>query len=87
MRFVGKRAVVTGGASGIGKATALRLANDGADVWIGDIDEAGLRDVAAMGSGRIQALRCDVTQPQDIEALVSAADDDGGIDWALCRGG
>ena len=41
MRFAGKRAVVTGGASGIGQATALRLVREGAEVLIGDIDEAG----------------------------------------------
>ena len=83
MRFEGKKAVVTGGASGIGKATALRLARDGAEVWIGDVDDAGLRDVAAASSD-IHTMHCDVTQPGDIEALVAAAEEAGGIDY-LCN--
>ncbi|MEG3087889.1 SDR family NAD(P)-dependent oxidoreductase [Sphingomonas sp. PB4P5] len=74
MRFQGKRAVVTGGASGIGKATALRLVSEGAEVWIGDIDEAGARDMAETSNGRIHFLRTDVTQAADIEALMTAAD-------------
>ena len=43
----GKRAVVTGGAKGIGAATAARLAEAGADVVVADIDEAGAKEVAA----------------------------------------
>ena len=43
MRFQGKRAVVTGGASGIGRATALRLAEEGAEVLIGDLERRGRR--------------------------------------------
>ena len=39
--------VVTGGASGIGKATAFLIASEGGHVMIGDIDEAGVRAVAA----------------------------------------
>lgn len=80
MRFSGKRAVVTGGASGIGRATALRLADEGATVIIGDIDEAGGRDLADTSNGRIAFQRTDVLQAGDIEALMQAADDAGGLD-------
>jgi NAD(P)-dependent dehydrogenase (short-subunit alcohol dehydrogenase family) len=80
MRFTGKRAVVTGGASGIGRATALRLAEEGAEVLIGDIDERGGRELAETSNGRITFRRCDVTQAEDIEALVTAADAAGGLD-------
>ncbi len=80
MRFTGKRAVVTGGASGIGRATALRLAEEGAAVIVGDIDEAGARDLAETSNGRITFQRCDVTDAGDIEELVTAADEAGGLD-------
>ena len=80
MRFSGKRAVVTGGASGIGRATALRLVDEGAEVWIGDIDEAGGREIAETSNGRIHFLRTDVTVTEDIAALMAAADAAGGLD-------
>ncbi|TPG19939.1 SDR family oxidoreductase [Sphingomonas koreensis] len=80
MRFSGKRAIVTGGASGIGRATALRLAEEGAAVLIGDIDEAGGRDLADTSNGRITFQRTDVTDAADIEALIAAADAAGGLD-------
>ncbi|QNE31531.1 SDR family oxidoreductase [Sphingomonas sp. NBWT7] len=74
MRFSGKRAVVTGGASGIGRATALRLAEEGAEVWIGDIDEAAGREIAETSNGKIHFQRCDVTNADDIRALIEAPD-------------
>ncbi len=80
MRFTGKRAVVTGGASGIGRATALRLVEEGAAVIVGDIDETGARDLAETSNGRITFQRCDVTDAADIEAIVTAADKAGGLD-------
>lgn len=80
MRFTGKRAIVTGGASGIGRATATRLAAEGAEVWIGDVDEAGGRAVAGASDGRIHFQRCDVTQADDIRALIAAAEAAGGPD-------
>ncbi|MES1973953.1 MAG: SDR family NAD(P)-dependent oxidoreductase [Pseudomonadota bacterium] len=80
MRFAGKRAVVTGGASGIGRATALRLVDEGAEVWIGDVDETGGRALAETSNGRIHFLRTDVTEVDDIAALMAAADSAGGLD-------
>jgi NAD(P)-dependent dehydrogenase (short-subunit alcohol dehydrogenase family) len=80
MRFAGKRAVVTGGASGIGRATALRLVEEGAEVWVGDIDSDGGQQLADTSNGRIHFLRTDVTRAEEIEALVNAVDAAGGLD-------
>ena len=81
MRFAGKVAVVTGAASGIGKAAVLKLAGEGAHVFAADIDEAGGRALAEQSNGRIEFIRCDVTKPADIEALMNeAAARAGGID-------
>jgi len=80
MRFAGKRAVVTGGASGIGRATALRLATEGAVVIVGDIDEAGGRALADGSNGQITFCRTDVTQAAEIKSLLATADMAGGLD-------
>ncbi len=53
MRLEGRKALVTGGASGIGAAIAARLAAEGAEVWVGDIDIDGRRE----GRGRGQRPR------------------------------
>lgn len=87
MRFAGKRAAVTGGASGIGWATALRLASEGAEVWIGDIDEKGGLAIAETSNGRIHFQRTDVTKVDDIEALVAAVDAAGGLDIVFNNAG
>ena len=86
-RFTGKRAVVTGGASGIGRATALRLADEGAAVLVGDIDEAGGEALAGEAEGRIVFRRTDVTDPAAIAALVAAADAGGGLDLLVNNAG
>lgn len=78
MRFEGKVAVVTGGASGIGRATALRLAAEGAMVVMGDIDAAGGAALAAESDGRIHFRPTDVTAEADIIALIGAAQELGG---------
>ena len=87
MRFTGKRAVVTGGASGIGRATALRLADEGAFVLVGDLDGEGGQALADASGGRIGFRRCDVMQAGDIEALMQAAHDGGGLDVVFNNAG
>ena len=87
MRFQGKRAVVTGGASGIGRATALRLAEEGAEVWVGDVDVAGGQELADTSNGRIRFQHTDVTEAADIEALMVAADAAGGLDVVFNNAG
>jgi NAD(P)-dependent dehydrogenase (short-subunit alcohol dehydrogenase family) len=77
VRFSGKVAVVTGGASGIGRATALRLASEGATVLVGDVDEAGGQVLEGEG---IRFLRTDVTVEADLVALMDAAAAMGGPD-------
>lgn len=81
MRFAGKTAVITGAASGIGRATVLKLAGEGATVFAADIDEAGGAAVAAASNGDVRFQRCDVTHVPDIKALMDrAAAETGGID-------
>lgn len=67
IRFEGKVAVVTGGASGIGKGIATRLRDAGATVVISDIDETSLQKTAAeLG---VTGIRADVTSAADVQAL------------------
>lgn len=80
MRFSGKVAVVTGAASGIGRATALRFADEGATVVVGDVDAAGGQELADRSGGRIRFMRTDVTSEGDIRALLDAAATLGGPD-------
>jgi NAD(P)-dependent dehydrogenase (short-subunit alcohol dehydrogenase family) len=65
----GRRALVTGGASGIGAGTARRLAERGAEVVIGDIDLAGAEAVAAEFGGT--ATQLDVADPEAWERVVA----------------
>ena len=64
-----KIALVTGGASGMGRICALRLANRGARVAIFDLNEEGLRATAAEHEN-IQPFRCDISSRDDVEAQV-----------------
>lgn len=88
MRFTGKTAVVTGAASGIGRATALRLASEGATVIAADIDDAGGKELAATSNGKIFFKHTDVCNVDDIRGLMDfAADKTGGIDIVFNNAG
>ncbi|MDW5609707.1 SDR family oxidoreductase [Mycolicibacterium sp. D5.8-2] len=86
MKLAGRVALITGGASGIGRATAVRLAAEGMRVCVLDIDsdavEATVRDVGGLG------LHCDVTDPDEVEAAFAACVTElGGLDLAFLNAG
>ncbi|HWP65388.1 MAG TPA: SDR family NAD(P)-dependent oxidoreductase [Candidatus Limnocylindria bacterium] len=72
-RFAGKSALVTGAASGIGRATARRLAAEGARVLAADVQNDALAAVAAELGPASAVRRCDVSDPAAVEAAVGDA--------------
>lgn len=76
MQLEGKIAVITGGASGIGKGTALAMARLGMDVVIADVNDRRLEEtraeLAALGS-RVLTVHCDVSKEADIQHLAQVA--------------
>lgn len=82
MRLEGRKALVTGGAGGIGAAIAARLAAEGAEVWVGDIDLAGAERVAGEVAGH--ALELDVT---DLESARAAVEVTGTLDVLVNNAG
>jgi 2-hydroxycyclohexanecarboxyl-CoA dehydrogenase len=75
MDLEGRTVIVTGGASGIGRATALLLAREGARVFIGDVDEAGGRAAAAEGAANglaVAYLPLDLIANASIDDFVAA---------------
>jgi NAD(P)-dependent dehydrogenase (short-subunit alcohol dehydrogenase family) len=88
-RFEGKTAVVTGGGTnGIGRATAARLAREGAHVVITGRREAELRDAVAAIGDRVTAVPGDITNPADLDRLYSVVAERGrGIDVLFANAG
>ena len=81
----GRIVLVTGGGSGIGRATALVLGARGASVVVADVDEASAREtVNQIGAdARTSAVHADVSDPESVERMVSSTVDRfGALDWA-----
>jgi 2-hydroxycyclohexanecarboxyl-CoA dehydrogenase len=90
MRFEGRTAMVTGGASGIGAATARRLAAEGAQVFVADRNETGARDIAGEIDGEavvmdvldLDSIRAGTEVAGPLDVLVNnAGGGDRGLGW------
>jgi NAD(P)-dependent dehydrogenase (short-subunit alcohol dehydrogenase family) len=89
--FSGKVALVTGGASGIGRATALTFAREGAKVCVADVNIQGgeetVRLIEGTGGNAI-FIKCDVSKALDVEAMVQkTVDTYGRLDCAFNNAG
>src|SRR5437764_14014669 len=74
--FAGKTILITGAASGIGRATALIFAREGANVVCADINEHGARDTAAAvnaAGSQALAVKSDVTSREEVDDMVARA--------------
>jgi NAD(P)-dependent dehydrogenase (short-subunit alcohol dehydrogenase family) len=83
---------VTGGANGIGRATALAFAREGANVVVADVSEEGnqetSRQIEELGGRRALAVRCDVSRAEDVKAaLDKALEAFGRLDFAFNNAG
>lgn len=89
--FDGKVAMVTGGASGIGRSTALRIAGEGAKVLLVDMNEekvASVKSEIETAGGTAEYRLCDVTNDADVNATVQAAVDAfGRLDYGVNNAG
>jgi NAD(P)-dependent dehydrogenase (short-subunit alcohol dehydrogenase family) len=88
----GKRALVTGGSSGIGKRVALAYAQAGAQVAIAarhfEALEKVADEIAAAAGEKVVPVRCDVTQQDEVTSMVDRVTAElGGIDIAVCNAG
>jgi NAD(P)-dependent dehydrogenase (short-subunit alcohol dehydrogenase family) len=87
-RLRGKRIIVTGAGSGIGRAIALRFAAEGARVVISDVDEEAAARVAAETGGETLVRKTDVTSTSEVETLVQTSVEEwGGLDVMVNNAG
>src|SRR6202790_677127 len=88
--FTGRVALITGGSRGIGRATVLRLAREGADIAFSYASRAGDAEetaAAIRAIGRRVVYRpCNVAKPDDVRRLVDAAHQLGPIDYLVHSG-
>ena len=87
-RYTGKVAVVTGSGSGIGRATAIRLASEEATVACVDLDEGAAQKTVAQiaeSGGTASAFRCDVAEPEEVRATIATVASDVGAPDVLCN--
>lgn len=93
MRFAEKNAVVSGGASGLGKAVATRFLKDGAkNVFLFDVDEKGGQraeeELRQAGRGNVRFIPCDVTKEESVrKAYEAAVKEAGSIDIVHANAG
>lgn len=92
MRLDGKRIFVTGGARGIGKSVAAAFAEAGADLAIVDVDlkeaEKTAEELARTHERRVIAVKCDVTDPGQVQEMVETVTGTlGGLEAAFCNAG
>ncbi|WP_292837579.1 SDR family NAD(P)-dependent oxidoreductase [Nostoc sp. JL33] len=90
-KYTGKVAFVTGAANGIGRATALAFAREGANVVVADVSEQGnqetARTIEELG-GRAIAVKCNVTEAEDVKAaLAKTIETFGRLDFAFNNAG
>jgi len=92
-RLDGKIAIITGGASGIGRASALTFLREGARVVIGDLNEASIAETVQLARGHglgdhLATLRADVSAERDVAGLVTlAVERFGGLDCMFNNAG
>lgn len=89
--FNGKVAVITGGASGVGRSLAFSLGRRGAKIVVGDVDQSAMAQILAdLGAQNIEAIveSCDVTSVESLNALADKAEQTfGAIDLVFANAG